>query len=232
VTDGVATPGNGTGAAGDNADERNDRTDNEARGAGEKNGKKNGTVPVQATSATPRINLTPDTLVITDPELEFLRRLAPLVDTPRAAKRLLNTYRLVRVSVPDVPEYLREKRYETVLVLLALITGSPGLTEPMVRSLLASSATDLPSFLQQLDRASTDDAARDWARLSERMAEIPAGSVTSAKLRRWLPAVSRFSFQPGLAATVEKISRVARGPVAADRRTPASRPLEIRRPEN
>ena len=36
-------------------------------------------------------------------ELAFIGALAPLVHTPRAAKRLVNTYQLVRVTVDDVP---------------------------------------------------------------------------------------------------------------------------------
>jgi hypothetical protein len=140
----------------------------------------------------------PETLVITDTELEFLRKLAPLVDTPRAAKRLLNTYQLVRVSVEDVPQFLERSGYEPLLVLLALVTSSPGLTASMVRSVLGSGEPDLPSFLDNLDAA--DDADNlGWMRVRDDLSRCPCGSVTVTVMRQWLPVVSRFSFQPGLA---------------------------------
>jgi len=151
-----------------------------------------------AASEVPKIDPRPQTLVITDPELGFLRKLAPLVDTPRSAKRLLNTYQLIRVSVEDVPQFLERSLYEPLLVLLALVTSSPGLTAPMVRTLLDSREPDLPSFLKNLDAAG-DVGSRGWMRLRDDLSQCPIGSVTPGEIRKWLPIVSRFSFQPGLA---------------------------------
>ena len=140
----------------------------------------------------------PETLVIKDSELEFLRKLAPLVDTPRAAKRLLNTYQLARVSVEDVPYFLENSVYEPLLVLLALVTSSPGLTASMTQSLLRSGEPDLRSFLNKLD-AADDVERRGWMRLRDDLDRCPIGGVTTEAIRKWLPIVSRFSFQPGLA---------------------------------
>jgi KAP family P-loop domain/PLD-like domain len=145
----------------------------------------------------PQTGPPPETLVVTDSELEFLRKLAPLVDTPRAAKRLLNTYQLARVSVEDVPQFLEHAAYEPLLVLLALVTSSPGLTASMIRSLLSSTASDLPTFLNKLDAA--DDGSHGWIRVRDDLSRCPCGSVTLEAIRKWLPVVSRFSFQPGLA---------------------------------
>lgn len=136
--------------------------------------------------------------MITDSELEFLHKLAPLVDTPRAAKRLLNTYQLARVSVEDVPYFLEHSVYEPLLVLLALVTSSPGLTASITRSLFDSGEPDLRSFLNKLDAA--DDVERPgWMRLRDDLGRCPISGITIEAIRKWLPVVSRFSFQPGLA---------------------------------
>ena len=149
-------------------------------------------------SEAAEIDPRPETLVITDSELEFLHKLAPLVDTPRAAKRLLNTYQLARVSVEDVPYFLEHSVYEPLLVLLALVTSSPGLTASITRSLFDSGEPDLRSFLNKLDAA--DDVERPgWMRLRDDLGRCPISGITIEAIRKWLPVVSRFSFQPGLA---------------------------------
>lgn len=160
-------------------------------------------------AAGPDIDLTPDALVITPDELVFLGRLAPLVDTPRAAKRLLNTYQLARVSVRDVVKFLGEAGYEPVLILLALITGSPGLTAPMARSLLAAAHPDLQSFLASLDADAADEACRDWLRLRGDLERVPIQSVTTDAVRQWLPVVGRFSFHPGLTTPADEAGQAS-----------------------
>jgi hypothetical protein len=168
----------------------------------------------------------PETLTITAEELRFLRRLAPLVDTPRAAKRLVNTYQLLRVSVDDVPDFLTRKEYEPLLILLALVTRSPGLTAPMIRSLLASQAGDLSSFLRDLDPVTDDEGTEGWRRLAAELAEIAADRVTAHDVRQWMPAVSRFSFRPGLLAAALSSPSAPRGKSAPDETTtlPGGRP--------
>ncbi|HXJ24666.1 MAG TPA: P-loop NTPase fold protein, partial [Streptosporangiaceae bacterium] len=52
-----------------------------------------------AAAATP--DLRPRGLQVSQPEVEFLGRLGPVLPTPRAAKRLVNLYRLVRISIPE-----------------------------------------------------------------------------------------------------------------------------------
>jgi len=167
----------------------------------------------------PEIDLEPDTLVITPSELEFLSRLGPLIDTPRAAKRLVNTYQLVRVSVSDVARFLSGREYEPLLVLLAFVISSPGLTTPMVRSLFNSSSADLPSFFANLAVDSNDEATLGWLRLKYDLGNAPIGSVTAAAVQQWLPTVSRFSFRPGLAMAADELAN----PAAMPREAPQPR---------
>ncbi|MGD0608561.1 MAG: P-loop NTPase fold protein [Streptosporangiaceae bacterium] len=171
------------------------------------------------------IDLEPDTLVITPAELQFLSQLGSLIDTPRAAKRLVNTYQLVRVSVDDVPGFLQLKEYEPVLVLLALVVGSPGLTAPMVRSLLTSASPSLTAFLAELDAHREDESTMAWLRLKADLARVPADAVTAAAAKRWLPTVSRFSFRPGLVAVADEIAASLAGTAGAPMSSVAPRRL-------
>jgi hypothetical protein len=54
------------------------------------------------------IDLHPEGLEVTLEEREFMKRLAPLVGTPRSAKRLTNTDRLIRapLSGDDLRQFL------------------------------------------------------------------------------------------------------------------------------
>jgi hypothetical protein len=132
-------------------------------------------------------------ITITEGELAFLRRLAPLIVTPRAAKRFFNTYQLVRVSLNNLED---SDEYQPLLILLALVIGTPGLSAAMVRSFISSGAPDLLTFLREMNDlesvVGSDILARKVARITEM-------TVTTSDVRRWLPVVARFSFQPGLA---------------------------------
>ncbi|TDV50920.1 P-loop NTPase fold protein [Actinophytocola oryzae] len=72
-------------------------------------------------AAPARESLRPRQLTITPVEVEFLGRLAHLVPSPRAAKRLTNLYRLVRarLSGAELDEFLVGEQFKAVLVLLA-----------------------------------------------------------------------------------------------------------------
>ncbi len=75
---------------------------------------------------------------LTDPELELLASLAPLVRTPREAKRLANLYRLVRSSrdLSPASRFLgddhRPGEYQAVVVLLGLLSGHARLLEDVL----------------------------------------------------------------------------------------------------
>jgi hypothetical protein len=66
---------------------------------------------------------------LTDPELDLLAELDPLVDTPREAKRLMNLYRMLRATrdLSEASQFLgddqRPGEYQAVVVLLGLLTA-------------------------------------------------------------------------------------------------------------
>ena len=86
-------------------------------------------------------DLRPLGLQLSRPEVEFMTRLGPLLPTPRAAKRLVNLYRLVRIGIPD-PDLAAFAGseiggpYQVVQVLLAVLVGSPAAAQRIFRELM------------------------------------------------------------------------------------------------
>ncbi|MGH2735770.1 MAG: P-loop NTPase fold protein, partial [Actinomycetota bacterium] len=77
------------------------------------------------------IDLDPGALKVTEVEVAFMKELSELVATPRAAKRMVNTYRLIRAMLDDddlerfVPDDDGRGEYAVVQLLLAVLAGSP-----------------------------------------------------------------------------------------------------------
>jgi hypothetical protein len=131
----------------------------------------------------------PEALFISDAEREMLGRLWAIVQTPRAVKRLVNIYRMLRVSVPeDELESFHPGRgdeYQAVVLLLGILVGRP---------------SDAPAVFSALMEA--DDGDEIWqvfARfdgLSEQLSRLRDIRVgTAGPYRHWAPRVSRFSFR-------------------------------------
>ena len=86
--------------------------------------------------------------MITPEEIEFIQGLAPLFETPRAAKRLANVYRLMRVSV-GADRLTRDEGYEPALLLLAIGIGFPGLAGELFDAIRSQPSTSWPDFVQR-----------------------------------------------------------------------------------
>lgn len=76
-------------------------------------------------------------LDLTRTEIEFAQKLGPLVDSPRAAKRLMNTYRLIRAtrsvgSSSFLGSDERPGEFQAVLTLLAVGAGFPVLADRLL----------------------------------------------------------------------------------------------------
>ncbi|WP_410659081.1 P-loop NTPase fold protein [Amycolatopsis sp. lyj-112] len=140
------------------------------------------------------IDLRPPRLVISAPELDFLASLSPLVRSPRAAKRLLNLYRLLRARFAgeELAEFLsdgtREAPFRAVLVLLSVLVGHPDAipwlfatidgADPDDSALEIASSLNDHELRPKLERGLSGDS---WPKLAE-------------SYQRWLPLVNRFSF--------------------------------------
>ncbi|MFC6160203.1 P-loop NTPase fold protein [Kribbella jiaozuonensis] len=78
---------------------------------------------------------------LTPGEVTFAQQLGPLVDSPRAAKRLINTYRLIRATqhVGSRSRFLGVNRqpgeYQVVLTLLAVAAGYPTMVDRVLVAL-------------------------------------------------------------------------------------------------
>jgi hypothetical protein len=147
-------------------------------------------------------DLRPLGLQLSQPEVEFMTRLGPLLPTPRAAKRLVNLYRLVRIGIPD-PDLAAFTGsatggpYQVVQILLAVLVGSPAAAQRIFRELLDASADSdvLTVFAKaaSADHAEGPLCARIGAVLARIASEIPV-LVATAEYQRWCPRLARYSF--------------------------------------
>lgn len=144
-------------------------------------------------SAQSTIDLRPPRLVISQAELDFLPTLSSLIRSPRAAKRLLNLYRLLRARFAgeELAEFLsdgnREAPFRAVLVLLSIHVGYPKAiswfatldgTDPGDSALEIAESLNDHELRPKLERGLSGDS---WPELA-------------ASYQRWLPLVNRFSF--------------------------------------
>lgn len=123
-------------------------------------------------------DLQPGRLRFTRVEGEFVRRLRLQLTSPRAIKKLVNLYRLVRIGVPDdeLEEFVGGP-YQAVLVLLALLIVDPD---------AARSAFVKLSEVERL----ADALPSEWRELAD--SEFHADLAT---YRYWAGTVARFSFE-------------------------------------
>ena len=136
------------------------------------------------------LDLNPAALRLTVGERDYLVGFFDLVTTPRATKRFLNTYQLLRSGIRDVDGYLAAEEYRPVLLLLALITGTAMVHHPMVEELQRMEEPNLADFLA----ARTEDEA--WGPLRRACADLPLEVLTPEVIEKWCTRVARYSFHP------------------------------------
>jgi hypothetical protein len=153
-----------------------------------------------AAAATP--DLRPRGLQVSQPEVEFLGRLGPVLPTPRAAKRLVNLYRLVRISIPeaDLAAFAGtgdgQSEYKFVQILLAILVGSPAMAQRVFKEIMAAPAdSDIRKVLGKI--AAADGGTGAYTRISAVLDQ----AVTDVSLRTeaaayqsWCPRLARYSF--------------------------------------
>ena len=149
----------------------------------------------------------PQRLALTKKEVTDVQRFQPLFQTPRALKRLANTYCLIRVGVDekDWSEYLGPDEtpgaYRIPMLLLAVTSAFPALARPW---LLWLRETTTPRWqLTNKDIAAltakywdTTDGA-DWNRLAHCLNELNLKDwlpPEAKPLEKWVPRVARYSF--------------------------------------
>jgi hypothetical protein len=154
----------------------------------------------------------PEQLDLTEPELEFFTSLASLVRTPRATKRMINIYRMLRVTrdLGPASQFLGPHNcagdYQAIVQLLAILTGFPALFQRICWGdntsdtwpLMRRAPTDRWSaFLDDAEAAAPARDANDWNRLVAALRTVlPKVTLPDqlAPYQLWAPRISRFTF--------------------------------------
>jgi hypothetical protein len=128
-------------------------------------------------------------LRIEESEFGFLGSLDPLVRTPRAAKRLINTYRVVRASIEptELQQVLANEDFRAIALLLALQIRFPGRIEDPT---LARAELDPRKLLETL----AHDVELNGQPLLNTLHQVGMRQLDPLVFRRWAPRLARYSF--------------------------------------
>ncbi|WP_459711931.1 P-loop NTPase fold protein [Actinophytocola sp. KF-1] len=131
----------------------------------------------------------PAQMEISTAELAFMAQLRGLVSSPRAAKRLVNLYRLVRARVPDteLDAFCDGEASRAVQILLA-VNAHPA---SAALATMIDAAPDDVAWQPLLADGHDDPALSPLCALLD---EIPDAPQNLAIYREWLPLVRRFTF--------------------------------------
>lgn len=130
----------------------------------------------------------PARLSLTPAEVEALKQVHPFIPTPRALKRMLNVYLLVRLRNEAAAQ-----DPIAVMTLLGLEIGFPAAGRELLRAIRDQrDHEDWPLLILAKDKLK---ASPERARLIEALTQA-APDVTVERARPWLAAAFRFSFDP------------------------------------
>lgn len=128
-------------------------------------------------------------------EREALRAYHPLIQTPRGATRLLNTYRLVRASVPKSEweafsgDKMSDGEFRIAMLLLAAAAGYPAQARQWFERLQTTPASKLFS-----EDAPDDPAWTKFKEVYEATFGYLVKPIDSEALTKWIRRVERFAF--------------------------------------
>jgi WD40 repeat protein len=153
----------------------------------------------------PAVDLSASALRLTEAERAMIVAVRPFIETPRSAKRLINTYRLLRAALSEADlAALRGDGHRAVLLLLGVLLGAPEEATPLMRDLVGDRSLP-PTFTALIRRHSTPrrDGTRTRRRvvpsgLEARVAEIIKATGTTndaTDYRHWAHVVARYSFR-------------------------------------
>lgn len=132
-------------------------------------------------------------------EVEFMKGLHTVIDTPRLAKALVNTYRLLRAEIEAsaLSAYLADDTYRGVLTLLAIQVGRSEDAKWLFDALERSEHPTLGETLHGLCKATSSDfrEAR-WRALLAAVTDVDMAACPTNSLAAWTARIRRFSFNP------------------------------------
>ncbi len=147
--------------------------------------------PAQTAALAARFELAPI-------EHDALVRLHGFIETPRALKRFVNVYRLLRASVPaDAWAAFVDGEFHLVQALLAANVGCPRAGARLLRDLVRSEPErPLAELLDELEASPPDDPAEahDRARMFTLLRGLHDLPETAGPLARHAARVGRYSF--------------------------------------
>jgi hypothetical protein len=136
----------------------------------------------------------PGALVLRPAETEFMVALGPLMTSPRAAKKLVNLYRLVRIGIPEeeLPAFIGGGGYRVVQVLLAVLTALPD-AAPAVFAAIRGAAPG--SDIRAVIAGTGPPGERIAAILDDVRGATQHGMTDDIRdYQQWCPALARYSF--------------------------------------
>jgi hypothetical protein len=160
----------------------------------------------------------PPQLQVTADEVTALARMGPLIGTPRAAKRLVNLYRLIRAGLADdeVDRFVAEAQYRSLAIVLAVQVGFARVSTAFLTALVQGETQQpLTRRLELLagqgpEHHDADGAGWESLRtglravcLDEHGEPDPELDLPLVELRRWLPRLRRYSFEGALGGPAE-----------------------------
>jgi KAP family P-loop domain len=156
--------------------------------------------PPPKPAQTPIPKITIESLRLTEPEILMMRWLAPWIGrSPRATKRFVNIYRLIKAAVP--PSEQRKfiaGGFRAPMVLLATATKGPELTRQFLAGSAAPGGWVLIDLLEKLLSEQFPDGLPEEAReAQEKFAEVskPWPEPEPDVIRVWQRRVAQFSFE-------------------------------------
>ena len=161
-------------------------------------------VPPPPTPAkTPAAKITIESLRLTEPEILLMRGLAPWIGrSPRATKRFVNIYRLIKAAVPPSEQQaFIAGGFRAPMVLLAMATRSPELARRFLAESAALNDWDLMGRLNKRLNDQFPDGLSDEVSASQKeFAEVSKSWMTQDGdvVRRWQHRIAQFSFEETL----------------------------------
>jgi hypothetical protein len=131
-----------------------------------------------------------------------------IVSTPRTTKRMVNTYRMLRVCAGNAHSWEFSPRggreYRAVILLLAVLVGYPERCQGVFGGIATGEAgSSLGTVLRQhLGKSDVDKLL---------MLEHPGDSFTLPTYQRWLPFVRRFDYNLGSRTAIDGATREVAG---------------------
>jgi phospholipase C len=164
----------------------------------------------------------PEPLQLKDCERKFMWKLHRLFPSPRAAKRFVNIYRLLRaaMSAEELDNFVRDDEsgeYKALQLLLGIQTGYPEQAAEIINKLLETRPKGAwEEFLQtcgpstgkttvtaglpraQDNRSAEQAKAESWEEFKKRVKEVASEvfeKMSCTDFLKWAPRVARYSFQ-------------------------------------